>query len=98
MPDNDTVEQHDAATAILTAMSKMSGYSYFPDAPENDNSDFKAGYQRGLQGEPNECLEGITTEWKRRGSPTTVDDSFTTWKRGYWAGRYTRISEGTSDA
>jgi hypothetical protein len=83
--------------SILAAMSKMDGKSYFPDAPENQtNTDFQSGYERGLQGDGVSCA-GIAEEWDRRGQPVITNDSFITWKRGYWAGRYTSVSRSNHE-
>lgn len=83
---------------MLAAMSKVFGKSYFPDAPENSNdADFQAGYQVGLLNQDVSIASPshpITTEWIRRGfSGNETDEAFNTWKRGYWAGRYTAICQ-----
>jgi hypothetical protein len=84
-----------ALPAILTALSKMDGCPYDPDAPENQNDDFRNGFRaatenpKSLAGSDN----AITLEWQRRGSPMIADDSFRMWKRGYWAARFIAVSQ-----
>src|SRR4051812_5901038 len=86
-----------AANEMLQAMSNVWGKSYFPDAPENiDNADFQSGFEVGMRNEDKSIAahdHAITLEWKRRGSNPKSDESFNAWKRGYWAGRYSAISE-----
>ncbi len=77
---------------IIEALSKVHGEPYAPADPLNQEPNYQLGYVRGLQGETNNLPDGITTEWKRRGRPDTVDDSFRNWKRGYWAGRFIAAS------
>lgn len=58
------------------------------NASENDNPDFKAGYQRGL-GTDESGIDAISDEWQKRGQPERGEalEKFCEWKRGYWASR-----------
>jgi hypothetical protein len=96
-----TDEQYQEAKATLnklfTAMGQTFGHPYFPDDPENiNNADFQAGYKIGLLGEKISIADNnhpITKEWQRRGYPNNAEESFSSWKRGYWSGRYSAIAE-----
>lgn len=68
----------------------MYGKSDKVNAVENDNPDFKSGYDCAM-GTPG-TLDAIGDEWEQRGRPEEGDAlaKFREWKRGFWAAKMQR--------
>jgi hypothetical protein len=62
--------------------------------PDNQNADFRDGYAEGICNDLSlaDRNNAITTEWRKRGQPDSVNASFEVWKRGYWVGRIEVVS------
>lgn len=81
--------------AQVIADVSYGGKSVDPSADENSTIDFQDGFAVGYE----QCVQDdiashpITVEYTRRGFTDQVDASFKEWKRGYWAGCFTRIED-----
>lgn len=64
------------------------GKSAAVDAPENQSKDWKDGYAEGTAPQSE---DPIRTKWVEIGQPSYLPESFEEWKRGYWAGVFTRL-------
>ena len=73
------------------------GKSADPAAPENkDNAEFQAGWEKGQTPHAPCGMATIELERVRRVFPLIGEpewDLFEEWKRGYWAGLFTRLEK-----
>lgn len=61
-----------------------------PDAPENQDRDWRDGYAEGVAPQ---SADPMQAKWVEIGSPENPPPSWKTWKRGYWAGVFTRLQK-----
>lgn len=73
---------------LAETLSQFSyGKSADPAAPENQNKDWRDGFAEGLAPQ---SRDPITAKWLELGEPDPLTLAFKEWKRGYWAGVFSR--------
>jgi hypothetical protein len=65
------------------------GKSASVEAPENQLPEWRDGYAEGLAPQSDDPMQ---TKWLEIGCPNPIPRSWYTWKRGYWAGVFTRLA------